>query len=869
MTQQTLPATASALPYRNPALPAEARIADLLSRMTLQEKAAEMINHAAAIPRLGLPAYDWWNEGLHGVARAGRATVLPQAIGMAATWDPDLVREAGALISTEARVKNAEALAEGDHGIYRGLTFWAPNINIFRDPRWGRGQETYGEDPYLTSRLGVAFVEGMQGDDPQYLKVVATPKHFAVHSGPESSRHTFDARISPHDLEDTYLPAFRATVTEGHAASVMCSYNAVLGEPACGSDLLLKKTLRGDWRFPGYVVSDCGAIGDFVTGHKVAVDKAAAAAAAVRAGTDLDCGTEYLELPAAVARGLITEKEIDTSLGRLMMARLRLGMFDPSARLPWSGLAASENDSPEHRRIALRMARESLVLLKNEGGALPLAKSVRKIAVIGPNADQVDVLEGNYNGTPSSPVTVLDGLKARFHGSQIVFAQGAPLVKEDALMVPETVLYGPGEPRAAGLKAEYFDNAKFAGTPLVTRTEAAVNLERRQMAPVDTDDKKLGRQNYSVRWTGVLVPGFTGTIELGTRRGECWDCKTNDTARLYVDGRVLTIDAGTDRDGAVTTRQIAVRKGHPVRLRLDYVNTSGEGEIQLAWRPSPDLLREEAVHAALDADAVVMVLGLSPQLEGEEMKVALDGFQGGDRTRIDLPRTQRALFDAVQATGRPVCVVLMNGSALAINDIDAHARAVIEAWYPGEEGGRAVAEAIAGDFSPAGRLPVTFYRGIDQLPAFDDYSMAHRTYRYFDGSPLYRFGYGLSYTSFAYSGLRVDSQKDGSVRVSFTLKNTGAMAADEVAQVYVTPPQAKGAPLRSLAGLRRVHLDAGQQEVVRFDLESRALSVVEEEGERRLLEGRYGIWVGGGQPGEGTAGVAGGFAVAHGTALAQ
>ncbi|HJU55572.1 MAG TPA: glycoside hydrolase family 3 C-terminal domain-containing protein [Pyrinomonadaceae bacterium] len=691
-------------PYKNPALPIEKRVEDLVSRMTLEEKVSQMLNKAAAIERLDIPAYDWWNEALHGVARAGTATVFPQAIGLAATWDTDLMHRVADVISTEARAKYNDFARKGERGRYKGLTFWSPNINIFRDPRWGRGQETYGEDPYLTSLLGVAFVRGLQGDHPRYLKVVSTPKHYAVHSGPEPERHSFDAVASERDMRETYLPAFRATVVEGRAEGVMCAYNRTNGEPACANKQLFE-ILRREWAFKGHVVSDCGAIEDIYKGHRFVKTEAEASAVAVKAGTDLTCGGEYKSLVKAVKDGIITEAEIDVALKRLMRTRFRLGMFDPPEMVPFSRIPLSENDSPAHRRLALTAARESIVLLKNANKTLPLAKDLKTIAVIGPNADAPAVLLGNYNGTPSSSTTPLQGIRDKVSPeTRVVYALGSTLTGEES--------------------------------------------------------------------------------------------------------------------------------------------TSGPGREKLI---------EESVAAARASDAVVMVLGIAPTLEGEEMKVEVKGFRGGDRTDLSLPEAQENLLKAVQATGKPVVLVLMSGSALAVNWADENVPAIVQAWYPGEEGGAAIADVLFGDYNPAGRLPVTFYKSADDLPPFEAYGMQGRTYRYFKGQPLYPFGHGLSYTRFVYGDLKTSARTiraGASVRVSVDVRNAGERAGDEVVQLYVTDVVASvPVPIRSLQGISRVSLRPGERRRVSFTLAPSQMSVIDDQGRRVVEPGEFLISVGGKQPG--------------------
>jgi beta-glucosidase len=662
--------------WNDPAKPLDARVQDLVSRLALAEKIQLMRNSAAAIPRLGIPAYDYWNECLHGVARAGTATVFPQAIGMAATWDVPLVHQEADVIATEARAKHNDYAAQhfGDSARYYGLTFWTPNINIFRDPRWGRGQETYGEDPFLTSRLGVAFIRGLQGDDPTYMKVMACAKHFAVHSGPETTRHTFDVDPPERDLYETYLPQFEAAVREGHVGAVMGAYNSVYGEPACANPMLLTELLRRQWGFDGHVVSDCGAIYDIFANHKFAATPEAAAADAVKAGDDLCCGTDYNSLTRAVETGLISEKEIDTAVGRLLAARFRLGLFDPPGKDPFAQIEISENDTPAHEALALNVARESIVLLKNDG-TLPLDRAkVKRIAIIGANADSVPVLLGNYNGTPSRPVTILEGIK-KSAGSDV------------------EVTYEPG-------------------CPLAWRQDGGDKLN-------------------STNWT-------------------------------------------------------------------------------------------QAIQAAWEADVVIYVGGLSPKLEGEEMKVDYEGFSGGDRTKIELPAIQTELLKALQASGRPVVFVNCSGSAIAMPWAAENLSAIVQAWYPGEQGGNAVAEVLFGDANPAGRLPVTFYRATDDLPAFDDYAMSNRTYRYFQGTPLYAFGHGLSYTKFDYSDARLGATNinaGGTVKVSFTVKNSGERDGDEVAQVYFRHVNsALPQPKLALGGFVRIPLLQGQSAHIALNL---------------------------------------------------
>ena len=706
-------------PYLNTRLSFEARAADLVSRMTLEEKAGQMQNAAPAIARLNIPAYDWWNEALHGVARAGQATVFPQAIGLAATFDVPLMHEVATAISDEARAKHHRFLREDRHARYQGLTFWSPNINIFRDPRWGRGQETYGEDPFLTARMGVAFVKGLQGTDRKYRKLDATAKHFAVHSGPESTRHEFDVHPGERDLHETYLPAFQALVQEAEVDSVMGAYNRVNGEPATASQRLLVDILRGKWGFKGYVVSDCDAVGDIFRTHKTVETAEQAVALAVKNGDDLNCGRTYAALPKAVEQGLLKQSEVDTALLRLMTARMRLGMFDPPERVPWSKLPYSVNQSPAHDDLSRRAARESLVLLKNDG-VLPLSKNIKRIAVIGPTADSVNALLGNYNGTPAAPVTVLAGIRAAAPQAEVVYARGAELV--------EGLIEHP-----------------VAGAP------------------------------------GAAPPGAPPAA-------------------------------------------------------------------QAAAPPPPSA--EEALAAARNADVVVFVGGLTSQIEGEEMRVELPGFDGGDRTDLKLPASQQKMLEALHATGKPVVLVLTAGSALAVDWAQQNLPAILFAWYPGQRGGTAIADVLFGNADAGGRLPVTFYKADEILPAFDDYRMDNRTYRYFKGAPLYPFGHGLSYTRFGYSHLKLDRTSLGAagrMRVTVKVRNTGTRTGDEVVQLYL---RALGTPHaranKELRGVQRVTLEPGESRTLSFAI-SAATDLRYYDEQRRdyaVDPGRYEVQVG-------------------------
>ena len=866
--------SAQPLPYLNPSLPVEQRAADLVSRMTLEEKVSEMMNSSAAIPRLGVPAYNWWNEGLHGVARAGYATMFPQAIGMAASWDAPMLKDIGMVISTEARAKNNEALRHNNHSIYYGLTFWSPNINIFRDPRWGRGQETYGEDPFLTAQMGVNFVEGMQGDNPKYYRVIATPKHFAVHSGPESIRHKFNVDPSPHDLWDTYMPAFRAAIVDARADSIMCAYNAVYGQPACGSDLLMRTILRGYWNFQGYATSDCGAIADFwhTDAHHTSPDSAHASADALLHGTDTNCGHNYETLADAVHQGLIHEADIDVSLRRLFVARMKLGLFDPPGMVPYTSIPFSNVNSPAHRALARKAAEESVVLLKNDG-ALPLRTAkYRTIAVIGPNAASLAALEGNYNGAARDPQMPVDAIKAAFPGAQLLYEQGSPYVAGIDLPAPRTLFRPSASSKIEGLKAEYFAGDHFQGAPAISRVDHQIDFDWTSASPLPGNSS----EGFSVRWTGVIAPPAPGRYDFTLRLGRCRLCGGENRVSVTIDGKgVATVANASPALGQGfshlngTTGAVAephpsgpphftldFTDGRPKTIEIEMSRSSGimGAGISLDWRPPAGVLLKRAVEAAKKADLVIAMVGLSPQLEGEEMPIHVEGFSGGDRTDITLPAPQKQLLEQLAATGKPVVVVLLNGSALAVNWAQEHANAILEAWYPGEAGAQAIADTLTGKNNPAGRLPVTFYRSLDELPPFTDYAMKNRTYRYFKGQTLYNFGYGLSYTRFSYSPLKLSSthlDAGDTLTVQTEVRNTGRAAGDEVAELYLIPP-ADGndglSPHLQLEGFARVHLLPGQVKPVTFHLQARQLSEVNAKGERWVQPGSYKLSVGGSQP---------------------
>jgi beta-glucosidase len=855
-----LHAQQASFPFQDPTLPIDRRIDDLVGRMTLEEKASQLVNTTRAIPRLNIPEYNIWSEALHGVAGSGGVTVYPQAIALAATFDAPALHEMAAATAREGRVKYNQAVRAGRAGrMMGGLTFYSPNINIFRDPRWGRGQETYGEDPFLAGRLGVAFVTGMQGDDPEHPIVSATAKHYAVHSGPEPLRHGFDAKASAHDIEDTYLPAFRAAVIEGKVKSVMCVYNAVNGVPGCASEFLLDGTLREQWKFKGFVTGDCDAVRDVETGHKYATSAAEAAAFSIKAGLDNDCTTSVLfgqngapdfqRYIDAAKQGLLTDAEIDQALKRMLRVRFELGLFDPLDKVKAAQVPDAELDSAAHRALALKLARESVVLLKNDG-VLPFAKAPARIAVVGPLADNSRVLLGNYNGYPSRSTTALAGIQKQFPQARVTFEPGTVFLRADVPVPTSALTTDAGAP---GLKAEVFEKPDFSGAPIETRTDAQVLLGRnRGDGPPPSFEGPPPAAAKPTRWTGFLTPTESGTYRLGVEGGG---------NRLLLDGKAL-VEVGTGFPPPPSIVDITLEKGRRYAIKIE-ATPRRMASTRLVWMPPQPDVEARAIAASRDADVIVAVVGITSDLEGEESGVKQEGFKGGDRTSLDLPRDEQRLLEAVKGTGKPLVVVTMSGSALALNWAKQNANAILQAWYPGEEGGTAIAETLDGTNNPSGRLPITFYTGVDQLPEFTDYSMANRTYRYFTGQPLFPFGHGLSYSTFAYSDLKVPAAVNAGepLQVEAQVANTGTREGDEVVQVYLTFPKLPGAPLRALRGFSRVHLKPGERQTVRFTLNDRDLSHVSVDGVHLVKTGRYGISVGGGQPGTGAAVVAGTFDV--------
>ncbi len=763
------------------------------------------------------------------------------------------------VIGTEGRIKHLQAARAGHSNIFEGLDFWAPNINIFRDPRWGRGQETYGEDPFLTGRMGVAFVTGMQGDDPAHYRVISTPKHYAVHSGPEPERHRIDVTTTKHDELDTYLPAFRATVTEGHAGSVMCAYNRVNGQPACANDFLLVDQLRGKWGFKGYVVSDCDAVDDIFHTHHYTPGMPEAVALAIQHGEDNECADffqkvkddhDYKAYIDAVHQGLLKESDLDTALVRLFTARVKLGMFDPPELDPFSKIDEKLLDSAEHRALARKLANESMVLLKNDG-ALPIKSSGTKLLVVGPLADQTPVLLGNYNGVPSHTVSILEGIKKEF--SNVTYVEGTQFLSVRADAVPAGLLTTDGKP---GIKATYSDMATVnmfdpTAKPAVLATRTESNIDASQPKPSETKGKRI-----AIRWEATLTAPDTGEYNLGMHASGFF--------RVALDGKEVA--SGFSFSGSDThLGRVQLEKGHTYKLEASWGQLEDSApEAELLWSKVDLAPQPAAIEAAQRADVVVAVVGITSRLEGEEMQVTEPGFKGGDRTSLDLPKAEEDLIEALAKTGKPLVVVLTNGSALSVNWAAQHANAILESWYSGEEGGAAVAETLIGKNNPAGRLPVTFYTGVDQLPAFENYFMRGRTYRYFTGKPLYPFGYGLSYTTFSYSNLSLPTsalQAGSPLAADVTVTNTGKLAGDEVAELYLSFPDVKGAPTRALRSFKRVHLDPGASTTVHFDLKPRDLSMVTDAGEIVIPEGKYSLSIGGGQPDTGAPTASGNFTV--------
>ncbi len=823
-------------PFQNPDLSFDERVTNIVSLLTIDEKIGQMVNNAPSIDRLGIPAYNWWNESLHGVARSPyHVTSYPQAIGMAATWDIASLHQMADYCAEEGRAIFNDSRKNGKTGIYLGLTYWTPNINIFRDPRWGRGQETYGEDPHLTGELGKAFVTGLQGDDPRYLKASACAKHFAVHSGPEWNRSTFNAEVSDYDLWNTYLPAFRDLIVDAKVSGVMCAYNRFDGQPCCGSDKLMMDILRNQWGFTGYVTSDCGGISHFWRTHKTHPDAESAAADAVLHGTDCECSGKptYFALKEALQKGLITEQQLDISLKRLFTIRMRLGMFDPDEMVPFAKTDVSVLESKEHKALALKMAQQSMVLLRNQNNLLPLSKSLKKIAVVGPNADDKSVLLANYYGYPSKITTVLEGIRAKAKGD-VIYLKGCNLIDNNVFKpdYQSHLFQFNGE---EGFQAEYFQNVKFEGTPVLVRIEKKVDY---QWGDGEMVADSLIAREMSVRWTGTYTPETSGEIS--------FEIKGDDRCRLFVDG-----DKKVETDIKNSYYTFNAEKGKAYKIVLEYWQHADNAEVSFDMGTFENASAETIASRVEEADVIIFVGGISAKLEGEDMPVEIDGFKGGDRTNIELPKVQNQLMKALKATGKPVVFVNMSGSAIGFEWEAQNIPAILQAWYGGQAGGEAIADVLFGDYNPSGRLPVTFYKNVSDLPDFEDYSMENRTYRYFKGEPLYPFGFGLSYTSFKYDNLDVpdkySSNSDLALKVNVT--NTGAIDGDEVVQLYISHKNSEfRTPIHSLKGFRRINLKAGETKKIEFSLCTEDIFDTDDEGKQLPVEGEFEFSIGGCQP---------------------
>lgn len=833
-----LTVSAQMLPYQNPALSNEERARDLVSRMTLEEKVSQMQNGAAPIDRLGIPFYDWWSEALHGIARAGLATVFPQTIGMASSFDEQLIEQVFTATSDEARAKYIQFIKEGSRKRYQGLSVWTPNINIFRDPRWGRGQETYGEDPYLTTQLGLAVVRGLQGDpNAKFNKLHACAKHYAVHSGPEWNRHSFDAKnISKRDLRETYLPAFEALVREGNVKEVMGAYNRFEGDPCNASNYLLEEILRKEWGYKGIVVSDCGAIRDFYMKghHETHADAAEASAAAVKAGCDLECGSSYAALVEAVKRGLITEKEIDRAVERLMVAKFEMGLFekvDPYSHIPYSVV-----DCAEHRALAKEMAIKSFVLLQNRDDLLPLDKA-KKVAIVGPNADNEEMQWANYNGIPSYTITLKEGLEALLPKTQVIYEQ---LCGHTDVGTYQTLFnecsYG-GKP---GFKATYWNNLDFEGAP------AATNQVTRPMS--------FHTGGNTVFAPGVNLSAFTARYEASFKPENTgravFRISSNETVRIYVDGKLLADKTNVKNTATVCEFDYELGATYDIKIEFGGYRRRTDAYLNLDMAEAVPQDIPAFLKRVKDVDVVIFAGGISPRLEGEEMAVTAPGFRGGDRDDIELPAIQRETIAALKEAGKKVVLVNFSGSALALEPETENCDAILQAWYPGQEGGSALAEVLYGDAAPSGKLPITFYRNVKQLPDFEDYNMEGKTYRYFEGDPLFRFGYGLTYTEFYHgkpradrSTLKIEGNKP--IYITAPVGNIGTRPGTEIVQLYIQRPSDKEGPIQTLRAYRRVELQPGESKMVVFALDAKDFAWFNPATERmEPLKGQYVVRIG-------------------------
>lgn len=820
------------LPYQNPALSPDERAADLCSRLTLEEKAALMQNNSPAIPRLGIPQFAWWSEALHGIGRNGYCTLFPSCIGMASSFDDALLERIYTAIGNEGRAKNTAQRKKGKLTTYQGLSFWTPNINIFRDPRWGRGQETYGEDPYMNSRMGQAVVRGLQGPEGhKYLKLYACAKHFAVHSGPEKTRHRFDIdNLSPRDLWETYLPAFKDLVQKAKVREVMCAYQRFEGEPCCGNNRLLQQILRDEWGFNGIVVSDCGAITDFwgKGRHGVSPDAASASAKAVASGTDVECGSNYRNLPDAVRAGEISEETVDKSVRRLLAARFELGDFDPDSLVEWTDIPLSVVACKEHKDLALKMAHEQTVLLQNKGNILPLDKNDRKIMVMGPNAADSTMLWGIYFGQPTHTVTILEGIDKKL-GREVPYAKAT-----DITAIRETQsLFGKfvAEDGRQGMTARYWNNTDMSGAPVARCTYSSPllfdNGGNTAFAP------GVNLTDFTAQFHAVYVPEEDETVQ--------FNFANDDGLRLIVNNDTIYSRWKSSRL-LFNKKLLTMKKGEKYDVRLDYMQLDGGATLNFDMARVNELTPADIVKKAADAETVIFVGGISPNLEREEAKVAEPGFDNGDRTSIELPAAQREVLRALHEAGKKIVFVNCSGSAVALTPETQNCDTIVQAWYAGERGGEAIADILFGDYNPSGKLPVTFYKDDSQLPPFDDYDMANRTYRYFRGEPLFHFGYGLSYSTFEIGKPKYDV-KSHSVAVRVT--NTGNVDGAEVVQVYVRRDSDREGPLKTLRGFQRVELRAGESKTVVVDMPEESFECWDSSANAmRVQKGTYTMFVG-------------------------
>lgn len=826
--------------FRDSSLPSEQRAELLLQELTLEEKISLMMDVSKPVERLGIKPYNWWNEALHGVARAGLATVFPQPIGMGASFNDSLVYEVFTAVSDEARAKNAYYASKGSYERYQGLTMWTPNVNIYRDPRWGRGIETYGEDPYLTTRMGVNVVKGLQGvSDGKYDKLHACAKHFAVHSGPEWNRHSFDVEDLPlRDLYETYLPAFKALVQDADVKEVMCAYNRFEGEPCCGNKRLLTQILREEWGFDGIILSDCWAINDFFEekGHRTHKDASSAASAAVLSGTDLECGSTYESLIEAAKKGMIDEKAIDRSVKKLLKARFDLGEMDDPSKVSWTKIPFSVVASAAHDSLALKMARESMTLLLNKQNVLPLKRGNLTVAVMGPNAKDSVMMWGNYNGVPAHTVTVLDGIRAALgKGDKLIYEQGCPCVGDDLLESVFSECKSEGRP---GFSARYWNNVNHEGK---------VDVETRVMTPFNFCTSGatvfapgVNLTDFSATYNATYVPKASGEV--------IFDVYSFGKGRLLVNQKeamsFYNSHGGNKQSYAL---QVEAGKKYDIELQFEYLQSDAQLNFDMGFKKKVDIA--QSVNAVRNADVVVFVGGISPSLEGEEMGVDLPGFKKGDRTSIELPEVQRNLLAALHRAGKKVILVNCSGSPVGLVPETETCEAILQAWYPGQQGGRAVADVLFGDYNPAGRLPVTFYRSIEQLPDFEDYNMTGRTYRFMKERPLFPFGYGLSYTTFTYGAATFNKQtvdSEDNLSVVVPVSNTGSRDGEEVVQVYLSKVGDEAGPVKTLRAFKRVSVPAGKTVNVHITLSKKDLEWWNEATHSiQFCPGEYQVWIGG------------------------